>query len=48
LRAQISVKGDSLEASNVAGIFPGTDAKLKDEYVIMSAHLDHTGISRGR
>ena len=45
LRADISVQLDSLEAPNIAGIFPGTDARLKDEYVILSAHLDHIGVS---
>ena len=34
------------EASNVVGILPGSDPKLKDEYVIFSAHLDHLGIGR--
>jgi hypothetical protein len=29
---------------NVAGILPGTDPLLKDEYIIYSAHWDHFGI----
>ena len=33
----------SVEQFNVAGIVPGTDAKLKDEAVIYSAHWDHLG-----
>jgi len=45
LRAQAKVTRASLESPNVVGMLPGSDAKLKDEYVIMSAHLDHTGIS---
>ena len=32
------------ESPNVAGILPGSDPKLKDEYVVFSAHLDHLGI----
>ncbi len=28
---------------NIIGVLPGTDEKLKDEYVILSAHLDHVG-----
>ena len=28
---------------NVAGIIPGTDAKLKDSYVMFGAHYDHVG-----
>jgi Zn-dependent M28 family amino/carboxypeptidase len=32
-----------VEQFNVAGIVPGTDAKLKDQAVIYSAHWDHFG-----
>jgi hypothetical protein len=34
----------SIESPNVIGIVRGTDAELADEYVVFSAHLDHTGI----
>lgn len=30
-------------ASNVIGVIPGNDPKLKDEVVIIGAHLDHLG-----
>jgi hypothetical protein len=30
-------------ASNVIGVIPGNDPKLKDEVVIIGAHLDHMG-----
>ncbi|NRR33249.1 M28 family peptidase [Oxalobacteraceae bacterium] len=33
----------TVEQFNVAGVVPGTDAKLKDEVVIYSAHWDHLG-----
>ena len=46
LRMKAVVKRDSIEASNVAGVLPGSDSKLKDEYVIFSAHLDHLGPGR--
>jgi Zn-dependent M28 family amino/carboxypeptidase len=46
LRTKATVKRELVEAPNVAGILPGTDPKLKDEYVIMSAHLDHVGVGR--
>ena len=46
LRMTASLKRDSLEASNVAGVLPGSDSRLKDEYVIFSAHLDHLGAGR--
>jgi Zn-dependent M28 family amino/carboxypeptidase len=46
LRARASVKRESISAPNVVALMPGTDAKLKDEYVVMSAHLDHVGVGR--
>ena len=46
LRAKATVRREKLEAPNVVGMLPGNDPKLKDEYVIMSAHLDHTGVGR--
>ncbi len=46
LRTKAAVRRETVEAPNVAGILPGSDAKLKDEYVIMSAHLDHVGVGR--
>ena len=32
------------ESPNVAAVLRGSDPKLKDEYVVLSAHLDHVGI----
>ena len=32
-------------SANVVGLIEGSDPKLKDEVVILSAHLDHEGIS---
>ncbi|SEA19652.1 M28 family metallopeptidase [Microbulbifer marinus] len=29
---------------NVVAVLPGSDPKLKDEYVVFSAHLDHIGV----
>jgi Peptidase family M28 len=46
LRTRAAVRRETVEAPNVAGMLPGSDAKLKDEYVIMSAHLDHVGVGR--
>jgi len=31
------------ETVNVIGILPGIDEELKDEYIILGAHLDHVG-----
>lgn len=30
-------------APNAVGILPGTDPELKDEYIVISAHMDHVG-----
>jgi hypothetical protein len=32
-----------VQSENIIGVLPGSDAKLRDEYVIVSAHLDHLG-----
>jgi Zn-dependent M28 family amino/carboxypeptidase len=33
-----------MSASNVIGVVPGIDPKVRDEYVVYSAHWDHFGI----
>lgn len=33
---------------NVVGVLPGTDPDLKDEYLIIGAHLDHVGTQADR
>ncbi|HJR15933.1 MAG TPA: M28 family peptidase [Gemmatimonadales bacterium] len=38
----------SLTAPNTVGILEGSDSRLKHEYVLYSAHMDHVGIKRGR
>jgi len=35
---------DEVTSPNVIGILPGSDPKLRDEYVVISAHADHVGI----
>jgi hypothetical protein len=35
------------EVSNVLGYIPGSDERLKEEYVLLSAHFDHVGIKKG-
>ena len=44
LRATVAVASEDIESPNVVGLLPGTDPVLKDEYVVLSAHLDHVGI----
>ncbi len=36
-------KGE-LKLTNVIGVIPGTDPKVKDEIVVISAHYDHLGL----
>lgn len=45
-RARVAVKTEinTVMSSNVAGLLEGSDPKLKDEVIVLSGHLDHTGI----
>ena len=46
LKGKIDLKSEvkRVEAPNVAGILTGRDPKLRDEYVVYSAHWDHLGV----
>lgn len=46
LKGKINIKSEvkRVQAPNVAGILPGRDPKLRDEYVVYSAHWDHLGV----
>jgi Zn-dependent M28 family amino/carboxypeptidase len=46
LKGKINLKSEvkRVEAPNVVGILPGSDPKLRDEYVVYSAHWDHLGV----
>lgn len=46
LTAKIDLKSElkKLDSNNVVGVWEGRDAKLKDEYVVYTAHWDHLGI----
>jgi len=44
IRATVAIESTSLTSDNVVGILPGTDPALKNEYVVVSAHLDHIGV----
>ncbi len=46
LAAAYKTTHDDFESYNVVGLIPGSDNKLKNEYVVHSAHLDHLGIGR--
>jgi Zn-dependent M28 family amino/carboxypeptidase len=44
LKAKAAIVTKSLESANVVAKLSGTDAVLKNEYVVLSAHIDHIGI----
>ncbi len=44
VRANVKFESKKLESHNVVGLLPGTD--LKNEYVVLSAHLDHVGVGQ--
>lgn len=49
LKAQASLKrestlSDKFESPNVLAVLEGSDPKLKDEFVVLTAHLDHIGV----
>ena len=46
LAAALKTERKIVTSSNVAGIIPGSDPKLKDEVVVLSAHLDHVGVGK--
>ncbi len=41
-KAKMIVAG--VESDNVVGKYPGTDPTLKEQYVVLSSHMDHLGI----
>jgi len=43
VKASVSAERSTLESQNVAGILRGADPRLRDEFVVVSAHLDHIG-----
>lgn len=44
IQASVSTRNEQVESPNVVGVLPGSDPKLKNEYVVYSAHLDHVGV----
>jgi Zn-dependent M28 family amino/carboxypeptidase len=44
LSARATVNKRKLESANVVAKLPGSDPRLKNEYVVLSAHIDHVGI----
>jgi len=44
LQAHVSVRSSELDSANLVAKLSGSDSALKDEFVVLSAHLDHLGI----
>ena len=44
LRATERMRMSEVESQNVVALLPGSDAVLKNEYVVFGAHLDHLGV----
>src|SRR5580704_13499944 len=44
IKAVTKVEKTEVESANVIGKLPGSDPALKNEYVVLSAHIDHLGI----
>ncbi|WP_296597502.1 M28 family metallopeptidase [Phenylobacterium sp.] len=45
LDATVRTETKILESANVAGLIEGSDPKLRNEVVVLSAHLDHIGVT---
>ena len=44
VRSRLGMIRSQVKSENVVGVLPGSDPRLKNEYVVVSAHLDHLGI----
>ncbi len=44
IKARTKVDKKTIESANVIAKLPGSDPQLKNEYVVLSAHVDHIGI----
>ena len=48
LEADLTVKEREFTSDNVLAVLPGSDPKLRGEYVVLSAHLDGYGLGEAR
>jgi len=44
IKATAKLEKQDVQSANVIAKVPGNDAELKNEYVVLSAHIDHIGI----
>ncbi len=47
IHSQVKLEQSSLTSENVIGVLKGSDPKLKNELVVLSAHMDHLGVDKG-
>lgn len=47
-RIEATSKTSIVTSSEIVGMIPGSDPALKDEFVVLMAHLDHLGIKPGK
>jgi Zn-dependent M28 family amino/carboxypeptidase len=45
IAATVDAKVSDITSENVIGVLTGSDPKLRDEFVVLSAHLDHLGVA---
>jgi hypothetical protein len=46
LRVTVAATQADVTSPNVVALCPGSDPALKDEYVVLTAHLDHLGVGK--
>jgi hypothetical protein len=46
IKAKTAVIRSEVVSQNIAAVYPGSDPTLKNEYVVMSAHVDHLGVGK--
>jgi Zn-dependent M28 family amino/carboxypeptidase len=44
LQAKVSIISSKVNSANIAAKLPGSDPTLKNEFVVLSAHIDHVGV----
>jgi Zn-dependent M28 family amino/carboxypeptidase len=44
IKARAKLIVSEVNSANVVALYPGVDPKLRDQYVVLSAHMDHLGI----
>jgi Zn-dependent M28 family amino/carboxypeptidase len=44
VQSEATLIRSKVESANVVAVYPGSDPRLKNEYVVLTAHMDHLGI----